>query len=66
MPDMTGAELAREIRRLRPDVPILLITGYAGRALEERDLAAFPVLHKPFTPKQLEAAVRAILERTAT
>jgi len=30
MPDVTGIELAQEIRRLRPDVPIVLMSGYEG------------------------------------
>jgi CheY-like chemotaxis protein len=28
MPEMTGSELAREIRRIRPDIPIVLMSGY--------------------------------------
>ena len=36
MPDMTGSELAREVRRIRPDIPILLTSGYVTSALSER------------------------------
>ncbi len=36
MPEMTGTELAREIRKLRPDIPIILMSGYSGRALTAR------------------------------
>ena len=33
MPDLTGTELAQEIRRLRPHVPIVLMSGYKGPQL---------------------------------
>ena len=36
MPDMTGTDLAREIRRLRADIPIVLMSGYSGPQLTER------------------------------
>ena len=36
MPDLTGTELAREIRQLRPDILIILMSGYHGRQLSER------------------------------
>ena len=36
MPEMTGSELAREIRRIRPDIPIVLMSGYVTPALIDR------------------------------
>ncbi len=33
MPDLVGTELAREIRLLRPDVPIILMSGHGGAPL---------------------------------
>jgi len=42
MPGMTGAELAAEIGRLRPNLPILLATGYA--TLAGNQTAALPLL----------------------
>ncbi len=38
MPDMTGADLAREILRLRPDMPVILCTGYSELISEEEAL----------------------------
>ena len=29
MPDMTGETLVRELRRIRPDIPVILCTGYS-------------------------------------
>ena len=40
MPDLTGTELAREIRQLRPDISIILMSGYSGTQLSERAQAA--------------------------
>src|ERR1700738_2941229 len=36
MPDLAGSELAREIRRVRPDVPIILMSGHGGAPLGAR------------------------------
>jgi len=54
MPGMTGTELAAEIRRERPQLPILLATGYANLAGDE--MASLPLLTKPF--RQAEVAAR--------
>ena len=51
MPQMSGAQLADAIRRLKPDMPIILATGYAER-LEEFE-AGLPRLSKPFTQLNL-------------
>jgi len=49
MPEMTGSELAREVRRIRPDLPILLMSGYVTPALSARarELGVHDVLAKP-------------------
>lgn len=44
--DLTGAMLAREARKLRPGLPVLLVTGYAGAENPADD--EFPVITKPF------------------
>jgi two-component system cell cycle sensor histidine kinase/response regulator CckA len=36
MPNMTGDKLAAELLRIRPDIPIILCTGYGEPLLEER------------------------------
>jgi PAS domain S-box-containing protein len=57
MPGMNGAELAREVRRSRPAMPILLLTGYAN--LEGVAASDLPILAKPFR----EADLCAMIER---
>ncbi len=55
MPGMTGWAVAREIRRLRPAVPILFCSGYATEEVE-REIAGLDrsrLLGKPFTPAEL-------------
>ncbi|MNJ80707.1 Response regulator receiver domain protein [compost metagenome] len=51
MPQMSGAQLANAIRSMRPDVPIILATGYAERL--EGFAAHLPRLPKPFTQLNL-------------
>jgi len=59
MPDLVGTELAREIRRLRPDIPIILMSGHGDPALEERAAAMCvrEVLHKPLQRVDLAGAL---------
>ena len=57
MPRMNGAELARRLGELHPDLPILIITGYAGSGLELRR----PQLAKPFRQADLAAALEALV-----
>jgi signal transduction histidine kinase/ActR/RegA family two-component response regulator len=49
MPDLSGVDLAREIRRVRPDLPIVLMSGYCGPDLTQRAERAGvdAVLRKP-------------------
>ena len=60
MPEMSGEELFLRLRELRPDLPVILVTGYdAARAAERfsaRGLDGF--LHKPWEPEDMVAAVR--------
>lgn len=64
MPGMTGAELAVAIRRLRPNVPIVYMSGYTREDVEDRvgTMTATGFVSKPFTPRGLVEAVRGALE----
>lgn len=50
LPGCSGAELVRRVRVLRPDLPVLIISGYAGDHLDQLDLDAprTEFLAKPF------------------
>jgi signal transduction histidine kinase len=57
MPHQSGTEFLREARELCPDVPALIITGYAGaEAISDRP-EAVEILLKPFTATMLEATM---------
>ncbi len=60
MPHLSGTEFLREARELCPDVPALIITGYAeADAISDRP-DGVEILLKPFTPHRLEAALSQI------
>jgi PAS domain S-box-containing protein len=57
MPHVSGTEFLREARQLCPDVPALIITGYAeADAISDRP-PGVEILLKPFTATALEAAI---------
>ena len=56
MPGMNGFELARAVRKERPDLPVLFVTGYAEMARAE-DSRHETVLQKPFRAEELNAKV---------
>ena len=61
MPGMTGMELARVLRKRRPDLPILLATGYAELPQDENDID-IPRLSKPYQQHQLASHVAKLLQ----
>ena len=63
MPRMTGTELAARLRDERPELPIVLMTGYTPADLLARGLEVShgEVLTKPFSRETLVAAVRGVL-----
>jgi CheY-like chemotaxis protein len=63
MPGMTGLQLARAARQLRPELPILLATGYAE--LPSGETIAFPRLGKPYKQSQLAAEIAKLLSPSA-
>lgn len=59
MPDMTGIELLEKIHEVTPDMPVILMTGYADfdKAVNAVKFKAFDFLIKPYTPDQLMFSV---------
>jgi PAS domain S-box-containing protein len=63
LPGLNGRQLADAAQQTRPGLPVLLITGYAGKALEEMALApGMEVMRKPFALDALAARVRVLME----
>ena len=59
MPGMDGAEVARQIGALDPELPIIFSTGHAAlRALRAAAGEDVSVLEKPFTLDELDALLR--------
>jgi CheY-like chemotaxis protein len=63
LPDMSGAEVCAELRALRPDLAVVLCSGYPRELLEKDFDGAKPnaFLHKPFSLEALEACVRELV-----
>jgi PAS domain S-box-containing protein len=64
MPEFAGTDLAREIRAIRADLPILLMTGYSDEALLKRaaEIGVLEVLRKPLRRADLAAALARVLD----
>jgi len=62
MPEMTGPELIRIIKKRKPGIAVLFVTGYVGEG-ESEDLIGYELLRKPFTVGALASAVAAALAR---
>lgn len=67
MPKMDGYGVVREVRRTS-DVPIIILTalGDVSERITGLELGADDYVIKPFSPKELEARVKAVLRRTSS
>ncbi len=63
MPNMSGPVLAERVVALRPDIKVLLMSGYTDRELSSTTIGKpeTPFLQKPFTPQKLAHKVREVL-----
>ncbi|MBB3974118.1 PAS domain S-box protein [Hansschlegelia beijingensis] len=57
MPGLNGVDLAREIRRLTPDLPIVLTSGYSD-VLAQEGRSGFELLQKPYSVEELSRVLR--------
>jgi len=64
MPDLAGEKLAEEILCLRPDMPIILCTGYSTQMNEEtaKAMGIREFVMKPFSLREIAGTVRRVLE----
>jgi PAS domain S-box-containing protein len=65
MPNMTGIDLSQELMHIRPDIPIILCTGFSERIIEDkaRKLGIQEFIIKPIIMSTLAKTIREILER---
>lgn len=65
MPDMTGENLILQIKKIRPDLPVILITGFSEKIAGERTCGVSPdkILMKPVGKSDLLASLRLLLQK---
>ncbi len=63
MPNMTGIELSKKILQIRPDIPIILCTGFSELITKEKakDIGIREFIMKPVLRSEIAAAVRRVL-----
>lgn len=68
MPEMNGLEVARQLHIFRPDLPVVLVTGFVGD-FDEKHLKAAGISElrlKPIPPTALAKAVQRILVKSVS
>ena len=67
LPDLDGMEVVRRLRTRRPEVVVVIITGYGtvNSAVEAVKLGVSEYVEKPFTPEELSGAVGEALTEVA-
>jgi len=65
MPGMDGMEVLRQVREVRPDIRIIMITAYGTieSAVEAMKLGAADFLQKPFDPDEIRELVSRVMNR---
>ncbi len=63
MPDMTGAQMAKNTLQIRPDLPIILCTGFSENITRENahEMGIREVVTKPITKAIIAEAIRNVL-----
>jgi signal transduction histidine kinase len=60
MPGLGGEATLQQLRQIRPDLPVIVSSGYVPE--EEGTMAGVPFLAKPYRPSELVDAVKAVIE----
>jgi CheY-like chemotaxis protein len=65
MPNMTGMEFAREVLKIRPDIPIILCTGFSDAVSYDRlrDIGIGDLIMKPILKNDLVASISRLLAK---
>jgi CheY-like chemotaxis protein len=66
MPHLTGYELAKRLREIRDDIPIIMCSGYIDGSIEEKakDADITELLKKPFMSRDIARVLRRALSKT--
>lgn len=65
MPGMDGMEVLRQLREIRPDIRVIIITAYGTieSAVDAMKLGAVDFIQKPFAPKEIRGLVSQVIDR---
>ena len=65
MPGMKGDRLAAEIKKIRPDIPVILCSGYSKNISDEKisEIGISACIRKPFAKNELLNSIRCALDR---
>ena len=65
MPGMTGDELSEEIHKIRPDIPVIMCTGFSELIDEKsaEQIGISKLLSKPVGKEELAKAIRESLDK---
>jgi len=65
MPNMTGVELAEELMRIRPDIPMILVTGFSEAVTPEKakQMGIREFIMKPIMSRDLSKVIRHVLDQ---
>ena len=63
MPGLSGIEVARAARTINPDLPIIIVSGYADASFFDDWLADIQLLRKPYRLRDLAIAIETVLKR---
>lgn len=66
LPDINGLQVLQQIQRLRPDLPVVMLTGLGSESdvVVGLEMGADDYIGKPFNPRVVVARVKAVLRRT--
>ncbi len=68
MPNMTGIELAKKIMEIRPDIPIIICTGFSEKVTTEKikAIGIKAILNKPILNTDMAVTIRSVLDECKT
>ena len=66
MPNMTGVQLAGEVKKIRPDIPVILCTGFSYQINDEKSkaLGIQGFVMKPVVMRELAETIRKVLDNS--
>ncbi len=65
LPDMSGLDVLREIKRVDPDIGVIVMTGHADveTSIEALNAGAFAYIQKPYNPTEVKSTIEKILDK---